>query len=441
MLARVAAGGRAEELPAFPNGRGRTFRIKAFPLPQGAIGVAAEDISRETAARALKAAEQHVLECIASGATLQTVLTEIVHVIEQQARNTLGSILLVENGRVRHGAAPSLPSAFVKAIDGAPIGPNAGSCGTAAFRGEPVYVVDIASDELWKDYRDLALPHGLRACWSMPIFAADGRVAATFALYYREPRGPTAEELELIERAAHLVRIAIERNDLVGHLRALSAHVESVREEERTNIAREIHDQLGQTLTALKMDADWIRRRVASPPVDAGAITERLQGMTQLTDELIERVRRISAELRPGVLDDLGLLAALEWQGQEFERRSGITCTIRGPGDPLDIDRATSTAIFRIFQEALTNVLRHAQASSVEVLLDTREGRLVLQVDDDGQGIDPAALQRATSFGLLGMRERAIQLGGSAAFGRRPEGGTRVAVDVPLEPSTRRGAS
>src|SRR5262249_54094917 len=191
----------------------------------------------------------------------------IVRLIEELAPDSLASILMLDESgtRLRHGAAPSLPESYNRAIDGAAIGPRAGSCGTAAFRREPVLVTDIESDPLWEGYRELVRSLGLRACWSSPILANDGRALGTFAVYYREPRGPDEFARELVARAAHVAGIAIERRQLDDQLRALSQRIEATREEERTGIAREIHDQLGQALTALKMDIAWVSRRLRHP--------------------------------------------------------------------------------------------------------------------------------------------------------------------------------
>ena len=354
------------------------------PLRLAAFNPAAE-------ARGIQQAEHRALEMIASGEALAAPLSQLVLAVEVLTPPAIGSILLLDEDqtRVRHGAAPHLPDAFNRAIDGAPIGPSAGSCGTAAFRRAPVFVADIQTDPLWDSYRDLARDHSLRACWSTPILATDGRVLGTFALYYREPRSPTEAEVALIARITHVARIAIERRQLEDQLRALSAHVESVREDERTGIAREIHDELGQALTALRMDLSWIARRVSGPGegLPPHVLLDKIKVMTQMTDDLVNQVRRISAELRPGVLDDLGLVAGLEWQAQEFERRSNVACSVRSDLGELSLDRSVSTAIFRIFQEALTNVARHASARRVEATLEHVAGEVVLRVRDDGKGI------------------------------------------------------
>lgn len=403
--------------------------------PTGLIGtcrdVTDERRREEAAARAqrMQSGERRVLEMLASGAPLEEILAAIVRLIEELAPDALASILMLDESgtRLRHGAAPSLPESYNRAIDGAAIGPRAGSCGTAAFRRQPVLVTDIESDPLWEGYRELVRSLGLRACWSSPILANDGRALGTFAVYYREPRGPDEPARELVARAAHVAGIAIERRQLDDQLRALSQRIEATREEERTGIAREIHDQLGQALTALKMDIAWVSRRLRDP----AGIEQKLAEMSRTTDEIIFSVRRISAELRPGVLDDLGLLAAIEWQAEEFARRSAIRCRVRSELGDLMVERALATAAFRIFQEALTNVARHAGATQVDVRLGARDGRLEMEVADDGVGL-PEAMPRAGSLGLLGMSERARRLGGECEVRRRAPRGTVVSLSIPL---------
>jgi PAS domain S-box-containing protein len=162
-------------------------------------------------AEALLAGEKRILEMVAKGDPLAEILDALCRLAEQQASGVLASILLLEGERLRHGGAPSLPKAYTDAIDGITIGPSAGSCGTAAYRGEQVIVENIASDPLWADYRDAALPHALRACWSTPVFSSQGKVIATFAMYYREPRSPTVRDQQMIDQITHLAGIAIER--------------------------------------------------------------------------------------------------------------------------------------------------------------------------------------------------------------------------------------
>ncbi|HTJ45157.1 MAG TPA: GAF domain-containing protein [Kofleriaceae bacterium] len=431
LLASVGDDVAVRELPMCALGT-RTFAAKAFAVPDRAVGLALEDVTARVRALRVQAGEKQALELLAAGAAIGEILGAIVAMIEE-IEGTIASVLLLdETGtHMRHGAAPHLPADYNRAIDGAPIGPKAGSCGTAAYRREPVIVGDIATDPLWDDYRALALPHGLRACWSWPILATDGGVLGTFAIYAREPSEPDEDTRELIARAAHVAGIAIERRLLDDRQRALSARLEAVREDERTNIAREIHDELGQSLTALKMDLAWIARRARDPSA-ADAIAAKLDEMSRATDEIVGSVRRISAELRPGILDDLGLRAAIEWQAEEFERRTGVRTVVKAEIGELRLERGLATTVFRIYQEALTNVARHAGATRVDVSLSLEKGNLRLEVVDDGVGV-PAGGPRSGALGLLGMRERALRAGGDCLIERIAGRGTRVRVTVPLK--------
>jgi len=213
-------------------------------------------------------------------------------------------------------------------------------------------------------------------------------------------------------------------------LRNLSAHLQSVREEERTLIAREIHDELGQALTALKMDLSWLGNRL---PKDEKSLLEKAKSMSELIDMTIQTVKRISAELRPGLLDDLGLAVAIEWQAEEFQNRTGIKCEITLAPKDIILDQDRSTAIFRIFQETLTNVARHANATRVKVSLKEDKGKLVLKVRDNGIGITQEQISAPKSFGLIGMQERAHFWGGKVKISGIRNKGTTVTVSIPLD--------
>jgi PAS domain S-box-containing protein len=169
--------------------------------------------------------EKRILEMVAKGNSLAEILDSLCRLVEAQASGVLASILLVEGGHLRHGGAPSLPKSYTDAVNGKVIGPSAGSCGTAAYRGEPVIVEDIATDPLWADYRDLALPHGLRACWSAPVFSSQGNVIATFAMYYREPRRPTQRDQEVIDQITHLSGAAIQQKLVQEKLQRSEAYL------------------------------------------------------------------------------------------------------------------------------------------------------------------------------------------------------------------------
>lgn len=219
-----------------------------------------------------------------------------------------------------------------------------------------------------------------------------------------------------------------------AELRSLAGHLESAREAERTRIAREIHDELGQLLTGFKMDLAWLDKKlIAQPEVPRAALSEKVRLMTGLLGEMVQCVRRISAELRPGILDDLGLVAAVEWQTQDFQKRTGIRAQISAAPIETTLPREVTTALFRVLQESLTNVARHAEAQSVRVKLHEEGRQLILQVSDDGRGITEAELGKAGAFGLMGMRERILPLRGQCEIRGAPGRGTTVRVSVPLE--------
>jgi signal transduction histidine kinase len=213
-------------------------------------------------------------------------------------------------------------------------------------------------------------------------------------------------------------------------LRELASHLESVREEERSRIAREIHDELGQALTALKMDIHWVGQRLSE---DQEWLLEKTKSISRLIDTTTQSVQRIASELRPGLLDDLGLSAAVEWQAAEFEKRTGIPCEIISDPEDVTLNHALSTAIFRVFQEALTNIARHANASAVKVVLRKKPGTVELTVRDNGNGITEKQISDERSFGLIGMRERVHYFGGDLTIAGVSNRGTTVTASIPLD--------
>lgn len=519
------------------------------------------DITQRKLNELLLEALNRVLEMVALGATLSDVLDALAKSVEKVVDGAIATVLLLDESgqRVRHGAAPGLSDSFAQAIDGQAIGPAAGSCGTAMYRGAPVFTRDIETDTLWDPYREVARAHGLRSCWSTPIKDAQGTVLGSFALYWREPKEPGSVQLHSVDTATRVAAIAIgharqelaiqrahdalresevrarrifeEANDpihlvsadgrfldvnnraaeMLGYSRAeflemrvedivppeervrlvptshditwvplvtewhhvrkdgsrvpvevssrkladgtflaivrdlserrrhlealkasferirqLAAGTERVREAERRRISREIHDELGQALTGLKMDLAWISQRISDP-----ASSERADVMQRLLDDTVVAVRRIASELRPGILDDLGLAAALRWLGREFERRTGIGVSI-SVSEFIAADDEIATAAFRIAQEALTNVARHAQATAVTLSASVSENVLRLEVTDNGRGLHPAAAGGTGTLGVMGMRERAEAWGGDFAIETATRGGTAVRARLPL---------
>jgi signal transduction histidine kinase len=218
------------------------------------------------------------------------------------------------------------------------------------------------------------------------------------------------------------------------NLRALAARLLVVREEERTFLAREIHDVLAQDLTRLKIDLVWLQRRLAKlgKGAAAGSLAARVAEMNQMAARVLHCVQRIATGLRPVVLDSLGLSAAVEWQARDFQDHSKIQCRASVPADEVTVGHDAATAVFRILQESLTNVQRHAHATRVEVSLRHEIGQLLLRVEDNGRGIRAQQLRDPRSIGLVGMRERALLLGGQLEIRSHPGAGTVIELRIPL---------
>jgi len=214
----------------------------------------------------------------------------------------------------------------------------------------------------------------------------------------------------------------------LASLRGLAARLQSIREEERTRLAREIHDELGRGLTAIKMEASSLMgsQKAAKPRANAKA-----EAILQLVGETIGSVRRIATELRPPILDDMGLVTAVRWVAEEFQARTGTRCHLRLPGEDLAIEPERATALFRILQETLTNVMRHARATDVYLRLDHGNGELILEVRDNGKGASESDITAGSALGILGMMERALILGGKLTINGEPGKGTTVRAVIP----------
>lgn len=217
---------------------------------------------------------------------------------------------------------------------------------------------------------------------------------------------------------------------LPAALHTLSARLEEAREEERTVLSRRVHDELGQMLTSLNWEISWLGERLSTlPDAEYADVTERLEGMSELVGTLTQTVRKVASDLRPRVLDQFGLLAALEWQARDFESRYRIPCKVSASSKSIAVEGNVSTAIFRIFQEILTNIARHARATEVRAHLEENAGRIALVVHDNGRGF--TADETPESLGILGMRERAMLLGGQLEVTPVLGEGTSVAASIP----------
>lgn len=253
--------------------------------------------------------------------------------------------------------------------------------------------------------------------------ARDGKVAAVVVAFQDISQRKRAERSLLESRE---------------QLRELSAHLQTVREEERTRIARELHDELGQMLTGVKLDAKWLGNRLSGAQPE---VTGKIGAMTQLIDGTLDAMRRVAADLRPTMLDDLGLVAAVEWLAEDFGERTGISTRLEIDvgeglhdelGEECELDAEVSTAAFRIVQECLTNAARHAHAEQVLVLLECHNGKLVLMVSDNGKGISRAGKGKSRSLGIVGMRERVYGVGGKFYLFSIPGEGTTVLSIIPI---------
>jgi signal transduction histidine kinase len=248
---------------------------------------------------------------------------------------------------------------------------------------------------------------------------------------------------EVFDDMAAKLQMRIEREEQVmaslersrEQLRSLAAYQQEVREQERSRIAREIHDQFGQSLTILKMDLSWLKKLLAIPSPE---VDEKMAAMARVIEEALKNLHAVTAELRPVILDDFGLAAAIEWQVEEFRERSGIACRMESNGFEPDLPKDQAAALFRIFQETLTNIMRHARADDVLVRLAAHEGDVLLEVRDNGRGITAAEIDDPKSFGLLGMRERLYPWNGRVTFEGRPGEGTCVTVRLPMSPKGER---
>lgn len=283
---------------------------------------------------------------------------------------------------------------------------------------------------------------GGRVLWTplTHLVDATGRIASG-DLTVRSGMAQRRDELGLLARAFDAMAAALEKREQdhlsaqeairqsEQRLRRLGIHLQQIREEEQKRLAMEIHDDIGQILTALRFDLSWIRKH--TPAEDPEKIQERIARMFSLLDSGMESVHRLCGQLRPRILDDLGLAEAIRWQAEEFAKRTGIDCDTRQV-DSANLPAEHALALFRIFQESLTNVARHAGARRVEVGLTVEAHEARLAVRDDGRGIDPEAAGSPGAFGLMSMRERAAALGGSFCADRHPDGGTVVEARLPL---------
>jgi signal transduction histidine kinase len=408
----------------------RWFLVRAAPMrdAQGSIirwYSVSTDIEDRKVAEALLAGEKRLLEMMARGDALVLILDALCRLVEAQSSGVLCSILLLdlEGRHLRHGAAPSLPRSYTEAIDGAAIGPSVGSCGTAAHRVEQVIVADIASDPLWADYRELALTHSLRACWSTPMLSSDGRVLGTFAMYYRESRQPRPDERDVIERITHLAAVAVERAQAEEALHQAQAELARVtRVTTLGELVASIAHEVNQPLAAVIADASACLRWLAADRPDLDSIREALEAVVKDGERAAEVIARIRALLAYSPVThepcDLASIVqdVLPLVGPELRRRGIVLETALAP----DVPRVIGDRIQ--LQQVLLNLLVNAGEAMREtpperrrlVVRSTAECRdsgvwAILAVEDTGVGFREADQGRlfeafyTTKAGGLGM--------------------------------------
>jgi PAS domain S-box-containing protein len=279
---------------------------------------------------------------------------------------------------------------------------------------------------------------GVKSVLEVPMVCA-GEVLGLIGFdSLRRERAWSQREVALLRIVGEILANAIVRTSAETQLtesreqlRALAGRLQDVREEEGRRMSREIHDELGQSLTGLKLDLAWMERHAQEAGPQADRLREKLDSMKHAVTQTIQIVRRIAEDLRPQVLDDLGLVSALEWQAIEFEKRSGVQCHVSVDDLGGEVEQGRGTALFRIFQEVMTNITRHASAKNVAIKLSRSGGSYVLMVQDDGIGISEEQINHPKAFGLIGMRERAAAFGGAVEIQGGPQSGTRVTVRIP----------
>lgn len=306
----------------------------------------------------------------------------------------------------------------------------------------PYGTSDAANDPLIQ--HDLAVNTNVRSIICTPVLDSVGEVIAYFDIRNKKgAEGFSINDQELLLMLAPVASIAIqnaiayqqrqvtvaELQENTKRLKELASNLETAREEERKEIAQELHDELGQTLTVMKFDLSWLTEQLGKSDE---TLSQKSKDITSQVNSLIKTVRRIATQLRPGMLDDLGLLASIEWQAHDFEKRTGVTCQLDLSDISIVLDGEQKLTIFRIFQEALTNITRYADAKNVEISLHKVGEYITFEVHDDGRGIKEGEKSGLQSLGLLGMRERAEHLGGIFDIHGQPGEGTILRVTFPI---------
>jgi signal transduction histidine kinase len=297
---------------------------------------------------------------------------------------------------------------------------------------KPEWIIDVTKDTNFPRAK-LAENIGVKAGFAFPLLLGK-KVVGVMEFFSVEAEEPNRDLMKVMAEVGIQLGRAVERQwaeeDIQNsneRLRRLYQRLEMIREEERTRIAREVHDELAQILSTLKLELSLLDKKMTD---DKSSLRKDTQMMLLLVDNTIQTVKRIAMDLRPPILDDLGLHEAIQWQGQEFERRTGINFISEVSVKNIELDIERSTAIFRIFQETLTNILRHAKAKNINVLMHEKDAMVTVQIKDDGIGITSDQISDNKSLGLLGMRERARAWKGDVSIQGAHDQGTTVTINI-----------
>ena len=314
-----------------------------------------------------------------------------------------------------------------------------GPIGTAIKSGTYIACNDISSDPHMAPWRDEALKRGYRACIVYPLTQA-GQTIGAFSLYFRDAGSLTDDVTQLLGSLVEDISFTLDfidesarREHAQNELRELSTFLQSALENERKRIARELHDELGQTMTALHFDLKWLHERIDGRKKE---IQDRLRSMQSLIERTVSTVRRISEDLRPGMLDDLGLAAAIEHHAEKFAAQTGIACDLAMNMMDFDVSDQAATALFRIVQESLTNIARHSGASRATIRLQDMGDKILLIVQDNGRGLPDGQPTGKKTYGLMGMRERVRMLEGVMDIFNEAGSGVRIETFIPKHPMT-----
>lgn len=415
-LARAIRGETVDDVEMFvkhdkaPNGlwasvSGRPLKDAGGESFGGVI--VCRDITGHKNEENFRAGQSRILEMIAANKPLGEILNNLVLLIEAQSPEMLCSVLLLssDGNHIRHGAAPGLPDEYVKGIDGAPIGPKDGSCGTAMFRGKPVIVADILTDPLWDDYRDLAAPIGLRACWSTPIMTARGKVLGSFAMYYRQPQTPTGGEARLTDVATHIAALAIEHQTAQEKLRrtqaelAHAAQVTSMRE-----LATSIGQEVNQTLAAILDNADRCLQLLTQEHPDPEQLREGLTNISndgRRTVEIVARIRALAKVSAPqkvsvnlaALVSEVFALVGGEAQRKHITLQAELADDLPSVlSDPVQLQQVLLNLVMN-GMEAMNGITDRSLELVVKIDRDEKAD-IVVGVTDRGTGIKPQELDR-----------------------------------------------